>query len=150
PKSWLLLAGRILLGLIFVLSGTMKIANWSQTADSMAEHGMVAVPLFLAGAIAFEVGGGLLIWLGWQTRYAAAALFLFLIPVTLVYHDFWSVGGKAMENQMQHFLKNVTIMGGLLSLAAAGAGRFSLDAWAANRQRREQARHEAEHVAEEW
>jgi len=122
------LVGRILLAQIFLLSGVMKILNWSQTAEHMTQEGMVAVPFFLAAAIAVELGGGLSILLGYQTRLGALALFLFLIPTTLVFHHFWTYQGEAMQNQMQHFLKNLTIMGGLLTLAAAGAGRYSLDA----------------------
>ena len=127
-KPWGLLAGRILLAQIFLLSGTMKILHWSKTAEGMAEKGMAAVSVFLVLAIMVELGGGLGVLLGWFTRCSAITLALFLIPVTLVYHHFWTFEGQAMENQMQHFLKNVTIMGGLLTLAAAGAGRFSVDA----------------------
>jgi len=122
------LAGRILLAHIFLLAGTMKLFNWSQTADSMTKHGMVAVPFFLAMAILFELGGGLSVLLGFKARFGALALILFLIPTTLVFHNFWTYQGEAMENQMQHFMKNVTLMGGLLTLAVAGAGRFALDA----------------------
>jgi putative oxidoreductase len=127
-KPYGALAGRILLAPIFLLSGAMKIMHWNQTADEMAVKGMVAVPFFLALAVLFELGGGLSVLLGYKARLGALALALFLIPVTLVFHDFWTHTGKDMENQMQHFLKNLTIMGGLLTLAAAGAGRFSLDA----------------------
>src|SRR5262245_20853809 len=126
--SWTLLAGRILLAPIFLLSGVMKIRNWPKTAESMANEGMIAVPVFLFMAIVFEIGGGLLVLLGFKARLGAAALVVFLIPATLIFHDFWTFQSPARESQMQHFMKNLTIMGGLLTLAAAGAGRFSLDA----------------------
>jgi len=124
---FLALLGRILLGQIFFLSGVMKLMNWNATADSMANHGMVAVPFFLFMSILFEVGGGLCLIAGFQTRWASLALFLFLIPVTLVFHNFWKYEGAEMQNQMQHFMKNLTIMGGLMMAAFAGAGRYSLD-----------------------
>jgi putative oxidoreductase len=126
-KPWGLLLGRILLAQIFLLSGAMKIMQWSKTADSMAEKGMAAVSVFLVLAIIVELGAGLGVLLGWFTRCSAITLALYLIPVTLVFHNFWTFQGQMMENQMQHFLKNVTIMGGLITLAAAGAGRFSVD-----------------------
>jgi putative oxidoreductase len=127
-----LLVGRILLGQIFFVSGVMKLLQWSQTADSMANEGMVAVPFFLGAAAAVEILGGLAVILGFQSRWGSLALAAFLIPVSLIFHDFWTYQGQEMQNQMQHFMKNVTIFGGLLTLAAAGAGRFSLDALRAN------------------
>jgi len=128
-KPVVALAGRSLLSAIFLMSGAMKIMNWSKTADSMAQEGMLLVPFFLAGAIAFELLGGLSVLVGFQARIGALLLFLFLIPTTLIFHDFWSFEGPAMQQQMQHFMKNLTIMGGLLTVVAAGAGRYSLDAW---------------------
>src|SRR5712691_8909448 len=126
-KPFGLLAGRILLSQIFLLSGVMKVMQWSKTADSMTEHGMFAVSFFLAMAILVEIGGGLGVLLGWMTRCSAITLALYLIPVTLVFHNFWAYSGPDMQSQMQNFLKNVTLIGGLMTLAAAGAGRFSVD-----------------------
>jgi putative oxidoreductase len=123
-----LLIGRILMSLIFLLSGAMKALHWTPTAAQMEGKGMPIVPLFLVGAIACELAGGLSLLFGFKTRYGALLLALFLIPVTLVMHNFWAAEGPAAENQMQHFLKNVTIIGGLIVLSATGAGRFSLDA----------------------
>ncbi len=123
-----LLLGRVLLSGIFLMSGVMKIMKWSATADRMSAEGMPAAPFFLAAAIALEIGGGLAVLLGYQARLGALALVLFLVPATLIFHDFWTYEGEARQNQMQHFTKNVTIIGGLLTLAAAGAGRWSLDA----------------------
>jgi len=126
-KSYLWLLGRILLSQIFLLSGVMKIFNWSQTAEYMASEGMVAIPFFLSMAILCEIGGGLSILLGFKARLGALVLALFLIPVTLVFHHFWTYEGMAMHNQMQHFLKNLTIMGGLWTIVAVGSGPLSVD-----------------------
>jgi putative oxidoreductase len=123
-----MLAGRILLSTIFLLSGAMKLMNWSNTANQMSEEGMVAVPLFLTLAVLFELVGGLSVLLGFRARLGALALVAFLVPVTLVFHDFWAFEGKAMQDQMQHFMKNLTIIGGLLVVAGAGPGRLALDA----------------------
>jgi putative oxidoreductase len=106
----------------------MKVFNWETTAEHMAGQGMFAVPVFLFLAILVEVLGGLSVILGYKARLGAVVLALYLIPVTLVFHHFWTFEGAAMQNQMQHFMKNLTIIGGLLTLAAAGAGRLSLDA----------------------
>lgn len=122
------LVGRVLLCAIFVLAGIGKIQDWSGTAAMMQAHGMRAVDVLLPAAILVEVGGGLLLLVGWQTRWAAAALFLFLIPTTLIFHHFWDLQGAEQVMQMTHFLKNVAIMGGLLEFAAVGAGALSVDA----------------------
>jgi putative oxidoreductase len=124
-SSWFI--GRVLLSLIFISSGVMKIMNWSQTAAQMSEKGMVAVQLFLALATIIEIGAGLGVLLGWYARCSAFTLALYLIPVTLVFHNFWALSGPEMQNQMQHFMKNLTIFGGLLTLGAVGAGPISVD-----------------------
>ena len=72
-EPWLTLLGRILLSLIFILSGLGKIDDWSGTAGSMAAKGMVAVPFFLTTAILFELGGGLSVLLGFKARLGACA-----------------------------------------------------------------------------
>ena len=123
----LALAGRILLSAIFLFSGVHKITDWSGTAQHMAGQGMIAVPFFLAAAAAIELVAGLGLLLGCGTRISASALFLFLIPTTLVFHDFWTFEGQERQMQMIQFMKNLAIMGGLLGFAAAGAGALSID-----------------------
>lgn len=130
------LVGRILLSLIFVLSGTMKIFAWDATAAMMQAEGMVAVPLFLLGAIVFELLGGLSVMTGTYARIGAVALIVFLVPVTLVFHDFWVYEGAEQQMQMANFLRNVALMGGLLLVIAQGAGRYSVDARIAQDRRR--------------
>ena len=100
----------------------------------MAAEGMPAVHLFLAGAIAVEIFGGLALLLGCWTRLGALALFLFLIPATLIFHDFRTYEGQAMQNQMTHVLQNATSMGGLPTIVAVGAGPISIDHWLCRRQ----------------
>ena len=127
------LFGRILLSVIFLLSGWDKLNHWNETANQMAAHGMTAVPLCLSLATLFEVLGGLALLVGWQTRPAALILFLYMIPVTLVFHHFWSVPPAEQQMQMVQFLKNLAILGGLLTVNAWGAGALSLDARYARR-----------------
>ena len=128
--SFAQLPGRILLSAIFLMSGVHKITAWSETAESMRGEGMPeeAVPLLLVGAIVFELGGGLSILLGFKARLGALALIVFLIPVTVIFHDFWTFDEKsAMMNQMQHFMKNLAILGGLFFVLGSGAGCCSVD-----------------------
>ena len=121
------LAGRMGLSLIFLLSAAGKLANWSGTAQFMASKNMPLAPMFLAGAIAFELLGGLSVLLGYKARLGALALIVFLIPATLIFHNFWAYQGMEQQMQMINFLKNVAIMGGLTLLIAFGSGRLSLD-----------------------
>ncbi|MFZ5889694.1 MAG: DoxX family protein [Myxococcota bacterium] len=126
--SWAPLFGRACLSVIFIMSGVGKLAALSATAGHMRAEGMFAVPLFLFLAIFFELAGGLSILLGFGARWGALALFCFLIPVTYVFHDFWTYEG--MERQMQtiQLMKNLAIMGGLTFVFTFGSGPKSLDA----------------------
>lgn len=119
-------AGRILLALIFVMSGYSKLVGFEGTVGYIASKGMPLPQLAAIGAIAVELAGGILLVIGWQTRWAATAIFLFLIPTTLIFHPFWAVAaGKQMETIQ--FMKNLCIMGGMLYVMAFGAGPFSID-----------------------
>lgn len=122
------LIGRILLALIFIISGWGKIGGFAMTSGYMASKGLPMAEVLLVIAIAIELVGGLMIVFGWKARWAALAIFLFLIPTTLIFHAFWAVGPDEVRNQTNHFLKNVAIMGGMLYIMAFGPGRYSLDA----------------------
>lgn len=121
-----LLAGRVGLGVIFLVSGLGKIAGWSGT---VAYAGSKGVPeLLLAGAVALELLGGVSILAGWKTRWGVAALLAFLVPVTVVFHGFWGYQGAEVQPQLIQFLKNLSIAGGLLAVGAAGPGAISVEA----------------------
>lgn len=121
------LAGRTLLALIFVLSGFGKITGFAGVAGYMAAKGIPLAEVALVLTIIIEAGGGLMLILGWKARWAALALFLWLIPVTLVFHNFWAVDAAQYQGQFTHFMKNVAIMGGMLYVTVFGAGPLSLD-----------------------
>jgi len=122
------LVGRILISVIFLLSGIMKLANFSGSVAFAASKGLPLANVMLAGALAVEILGALCLIAGFQTRIAALIMFLYLIPTTLIFQNFWVMQG-AMRGDMQiHFLKNLAIMGGLLMVAAYGPGRLSVDA----------------------
>ncbi|HEY1598041.1 MAG TPA: DoxX family protein [Pirellulales bacterium] len=130
------LAGRMLLALIFVASGFGKIADWEGTQGYMASAGMVAIPVFLVGAIVFEIVGGLSVASGFKARWGALALIVFLIPTTLIFHGFWRETEPGPSRvQMINFMKNVAIAGAMLTIVARGAGAWSLDALLADRQK---------------
>jgi putative oxidoreductase len=122
------LAGRILMSVVFLVSGVMKLAAYSQVVGYAASKGLPMAGVAIAIAAAVEVLGGLAILAGFQTHVAAWVLFVYLIPVSLAFHNFWAMQGMAQQDNMIHFLKNISIMGGLLVLAANGAGGASVDA----------------------
>jgi putative oxidoreductase len=126
-ESFAAFVGRIFLALIFVVSGVGKITGYAGTAAYMASKGLPLVDILLPLTIAVELGGGLLLALGWKARWAALALLLFLIPTTLIFHQFWGLEPKLAQMQKIHFLKNVAIMGGMLMVLAFGAGAWSLE-----------------------
>jgi putative oxidoreductase len=122
------LVGRILLSLIFILSGFSKIGQWSAIAAAMTSKGIPLVSITLPLTVLIELGGGLALLFGYRARPAAALLALWLVPVTLTFHNFWAFHGPDQQAQMGNFLKNLAIIGGLLRLVSDGAGAISLDA----------------------
>jgi putative oxidoreductase len=123
----LALVGRILLGLIFVLSGFQKLMGFSGVVANITGKGLPLPEVLAVLTVAIELGAGLLLVVGWKARWAALLIFLYIIPVSLTFHNFWTMeGAQAAMNKIQ-FLKNVSIMGGMLLVAAFGPGRYSLD-----------------------
>ena len=109
-------AARASLGAIFFILGLTKVFGFAGVAGWMASSGLPFAKLLLVLTIAIEVGGGLLLIIGRQTRWAALALALFIVPVTLVFHAFWNADAASFQDQLTHFLKNLAIFGGLLLL----------------------------------
>lgn len=117
------LIGRLLMATIFVFSGLGKIATPAATIGYISAMGLPFATLGLIGAIAVEVGGGLLLVAGLQTRATALVLAGFSLVTGLIFHH--AIGD---QNQLIHLLKNIAMAGGLLQIAAYGAGSLSLDA----------------------
>ena len=115
---YLRITGRVLLALSFVVSSLGKLANFHAMSGVMAAKGFPAPSFLLAGAITLELLGGLSVLAGFKIRWGVAALIVFLIPVTLTFHNFWAYQGMEQQMQMANFLKNVSIAGGLLVLAS--------------------------------
>ncbi len=121
------LAGRTLLAVPFVVSGYGKIGAFAATAGMMAGKGLPAPEVLLALAIVIELGGGLALIIGWMTRWSALAILVFTVVATLVFHNFWAVPAEQAMMQQISFMKNLSIIGGLLLLVAFGPGRYAVD-----------------------
>jgi len=127
-----LLVGRVLMSVIFLGAGMSKLTGFAGTTQYMAGRPAFAnmegaLPILAGLAIFAELGGGLSLLLGWMTRLGALGLALFLLPTTFVFHNFWTYPPEAATMQQVMFLKNISIIGGLLILSVAGAGAYSVD-----------------------
>lgn len=121
------LIGRLLVAWLFVPAGFGKIAGFAGVAGYIASKGVPLPEVCAAIAIAAELGLGLLLLVGWQTRWAALGLAIFVAVITPIFHNFWALPEAQQMMQKQAFDKNLAVLGGLLVIAAFGAGRFSLD-----------------------
>jgi putative oxidoreductase len=122
------LVGRILLGLLFVVSGFGKIGGFEATVGYIASKGLPVPQIVAALTILLELGGGLLLVFGFFTRWTALVLAVFTLLAALIFHSFWAAAPAQFNAQFVNFMKNVSIAGGMLVLAAFGPGAISLDA----------------------
>jgi putative oxidoreductase len=120
-KDVALLAGRVLLALMFIMAGWSKIGGYAGTQGYMEAMGVPGFMLPLV--ILLELGGGLAVVLGLFTRSLSVLLAGFTLMAAFIFHY-----QPAEQMQMLMFMKNVSVAGGFLALAAAGAGAFSVDA----------------------
>jgi putative oxidoreductase len=121
-KPYLPAAGRLLIALIFLFSGFGKIEAPGPTQGYIASTGLPAPLLGYLVAVIVEVGGGLLLLVGFQTRGAALVLAAYCLATAIIFHR-----NFADLNTTIHFLKNLAMAGGLLQVVAFGAGAFSVD-----------------------
>jgi len=122
------LLARLLIASLFIPAGLIKIPDFHATSAYMPAKCLPLVTVLLVLTILIEAGGGLLILLGWRAREAALILFLFLIPVTVIFHGFWNIEDAAARmNEQRIFMKNLGIMAGVLMIAAFGPGPLSLE-----------------------
>ena len=128
PRKTAALIGRWLMGAIFIVSGFAKLTDTAGSAGYMTAEGIPYAHALAIFAGVCELAGGLALVFGVLTRLGALGLFLFLIPTTLIFHNFWAQDGADAKLQMVNFMKNLAIMGGLLLLWAQGPGRASIDA----------------------
>lgn len=124
----LALAGRLLLAWLFLPAGIGKIAGFAGTVGYITSVGMPLPTVAAAIAVVVEIAGGLALLAGFGTRVAALALALFTLVASVFFHAYWSLPAGQQMMQQLLFNKNIAVVGGLLALAAFGAGAWSLDA----------------------
>ena len=121
------LAARLSIAQLFIISGIGKVGSFAGTAAFMSAVGLPAANVLLILTIALEIGGGVLLIIGWHARLAAAALCVFTFLASVIIHPFWNSDAASYLSQMNHFMKNFAIMGGMLYVMAYGAGPLSAD-----------------------
>jgi putative oxidoreductase len=118
--------GRLFFSLIFIMSGIQHFSG-----DSIAYAASQGVPIAsvlvpISGVLA--IIGGVCVFLGYHARFGSLLLLLFLLPVTFMMHDFWNLtNAQEAQNQMAHFMKNISMIGGALLISVFGAGPLSID-----------------------
>ncbi len=126
-NSALMLLGRILIAIVFIPAGLSKFSAIEGTAGYITAMGLPGGTLLAWAAAIFEVAAGVAVLVGFQTKWAAAALAVFSVFTGFVFHYAASAGGTD-QMQMIMFFKNLGLAGGLLAFAAIGAGAWSVDA----------------------
>jgi putative oxidoreductase len=119
---------RLLLSTIFFMAAVgNKIPHFSDVAKVMESMGVPAPQLMLVGAIVFLIVGSLSVIVGYKARFGAVLLLTFLVLASYYFHPFWKLEGQAQQDQMIHFMKNLSMMGAMLFIVANGSGPMSLD-----------------------
>lgn len=123
----IILIARILLMILFLITGWAKLTGFSGTVSYMASVGAPLPEVAAAVAVVMEFFVGILLVIGFYTRPLAALMALFVLGTALLGHPFWNMeGAERMANQL-NFFKNISIIGGLLLLVVCGPGRYSVD-----------------------
>jgi putative oxidoreductase len=121
------LLGRVLLALIFITSGFGKITGFEGTVGYIASKGLPLPQLGAIIAIIVEVGGSILLVIGYKARWAALALAIFTLAAAIFFHNYWAVEAAEKMGQQINFWKNISMAGGMLMVFAHGPGRYSVD-----------------------
>ena len=123
----LALAGRLLLAVLFLPAGISKLTGFAGTVGYISSVGLPAPQAAAALALVVEIVGGLALIAGYQTRIVAIVLAVFTLVASFFFHKYWAVPADQAMIQQLLFTKNIAVIGGLLTLAAWGAGAWSLD-----------------------
>jgi putative oxidoreductase len=121
-----ILLSRVLLSLPFLYSGIDKCSRWEAAQREIAASGLPGTTFLHLVTVLVQLCGGLSLLLGIEARLGALLLLLFLLPVTVMYHPFWKRSGADFVAEADHFLLNLAVIGGLLSILALGGGRISV------------------------
>ena len=119
--------GRILLSLLFITSGIRKISGFDGTVGYIASKGIPLPQVAAAGTIFVEVVVGIALLIGFKARLSALIIAAFTIVASVIFHNYWAVPAEQVMMQQINFYKNLSIVGGLLFVAAFGAGPLSVD-----------------------
>ena len=120
--KYLPLAARVCLCLIFLKAGISHILGFNSTVEMMSNMGLPLANILLFFTIVFQLLGGLSLLLGYQVKLGSILLIVFLIPATLVFHN-----PIPNPDEINNFLKNIGLIGGLLMTIYTGAGALSID-----------------------
>jgi putative oxidoreductase len=125
--EWASALGRVGLAAIFLWSGYGKLVHMDGNLGYMKAFGVPAPELLIWPALLAELIGGAMLLLGLKARWAALALIAFTLPATFIFHAYWGAPADQVMNAQIHFMKNLAILGGLLTVVAHGSGRVALD-----------------------
>jgi putative oxidoreductase len=128
--------GRILLSLIFVFAGYRKLTTVAATIMQMSHQGIPYSNVLVWGAIALELGGGLMLIAGLFTRYIAFALAIYTFVLALLFHAYWAVPAAEARNQFNAFYEHLAMIGGMFYVVVFGPGAYSIDALLGRQARR--------------
>ena len=123
----LALVGRILIAYLFIPAGIGKLMGFAGTVGYITSAGLPLPEVAAVIAIIVELGFGIALLLGFKTRFVASVLAVFTVVAALAFHKYWAAPDAMKMMQTVNFNKNIAIAGGLLALAAFGAGRLSID-----------------------
>ena len=126
-QDTLALIGRILIAYLFIPAGIGKLMGFGGTVGYITSVGLPLPEVGAAIAIIVELGLGIVLLLGFKTRWTAIVMALFTVATALFFHKYWSAPDAMKMMQQINFNKNIAIAGGLLTFTAFGPGRFSID-----------------------
>lgn len=121
------LIGRLLVAALFLPAGLAKLTGFAGTVGYFSSLGIPAPSFAVVATIAVEILGGLALLAGYQTRLVAIVMAIFTLVASVVGHAYWAAPADQAFVAQLLFFKNMAVIGGLLVLASAGAGEFSLD-----------------------
>ena len=124
----LTLVGRILLAALFLPAGIAKLTGFAGTVGYISSVGLPLPLVAAAVAVVVEIAGGVALVTGFRTRAAAIVLAVFTVAASVFFHNYWAMPADQQMIQQLLFFKNIAVVGGLLTLAACGAGAWSIDA----------------------
>jgi putative oxidoreductase len=123
----LALAGRLLLAMLFLRAGISRVTDFAQTVGYISSMGLPLPDAAAALALVVELVGGVALVAGYGTRVVAVVLAIFMLVASFFFHSYWQLPADQQMIQQLMFMKNVAVVGGLLTLAAWGAGAWSMD-----------------------